>query len=985
MNSTLDYEEVLDQIIMFAGRVIPYDTASILLNHGLYTTVKRATGCHRYPAETSSWQIPIAETYHLRQMTQTKQPCIIPDTHNDQRWIMMPAFDWVRSYVGAPIIVEDTVVGFLNFDSATPGFYSADIADSLQAFADQAAIAMRNARLYEQLQSELEERRRVEISLRDNEARLQGILDGASDAIITMDTDFHIVMVNPAAETMFGYKSRCLIGKDAQTLLPERMREQYKYYKVEFDGTDSAGHFIASAPFQHGRRANGEEFPMHVSISQVQGQELYTAFVRDVTEQVAAEQAIRQHLNHLTLISNISNEIGSVLDMRLLLQRAALLVQKLFDYHHVAIFLVEGHCVRLKAIAGHYENLFPYDHTQPKTVGIIGWVVSNGKPLVVNDVSKEPLYVSLARDRTQTRSELTVPIIQASQSIGVIDIQSPHLNCFSDIDVIAIETLARQIAVAMNTAWLYEQARQEIRERQQMEETLRANEARLKVVSELTSDYAYAGRFSPDGGFALEWITGAGMRITGYADAELMDSRLWEKLIVPEDLPKVRRHLRKITTGKPQIMRFRLIDKDGNMHWIEDNMYPVWDDNHVSVVGIIGAARDITEQRQIEEAMQRAQKLESLGVLASGIAHDFNNLLMAIMGQGTLASLKVNQPQAARQHLDNVLQTVERAALLTRQLLAYTGKGHVTSEPINLNHLIEQNVAILQAALPKNVALETSLKPHLPNVMADQGQMQQVVMNLIVNAAEAYDGRPGKVTIVTNVKQAPTEILHHIPPSQGTPTTEVVHMSVIDEGVGMSAETQARIFDPFYTTKLTGRGLGLAAVLGIVHHHQGTIQLESEPGKGTTFHVLLPTTTADEVAPVPAPPTPTAVPTGCILVVDDEPVIRAALVDLLKLQGFTTLAADNGKTALALFAERLQEIDLVVMDMTMPVLSGEAAYYKMINLRDDIPVIFLSGYEEEETFRHKVNKKSVSFLHKPFDFRDLLKEIQSLLGNRIAV
>ncbi len=987
LNSTLDYEEVLDQIVMFAGRVIPYDAASILLNNGLYTTVKRATGYDKFQAESPTWQIPIAETHYLQQMVQTKQPCIIPDTHNDPHWLKAPTFDWIRSYVGAPIIVEDMVVGFLNFDSATPGFYSTSIADSLQAFADQAAIAMRNARLYEQLQCELEERRRVEISLRDNEARLQGILDGASDAIIAMDTAFHIVMVNPAAEAMFGYKSRCLIGKDAQLLLPERMREQYKYYKVEFDGTDSAGHFIASAPFQHGRRANGEEFPIHVSISQlqVQGQRLYTAFVRDVTEQMAAEQAIQQHLNHLVLISNISNEIGSVLDMRLLLQRTALLVQRLFDYHHVAIFLVEGHCVRLKAIAGHYEKLFSYDHTQPKTVGIIGWVVSSGKTLVVNDVSKEPLYANLARDRTQTRSELTVPIIQASQPIGVIDIQSPHLNGFSKIDVIAIETLARQIAVAMNTAWLYEQARQEILERQQMEKTLRANEARLKVVSELTSDYAYAGRFSPDGGFALEWITGAGMRITGYADAELMDSKLWEKLIVPEDLPKVRQRFYQIHTGKPQKIRFRLTDKDGKTHWIEDNMYPVWDDNHESVVGIIGAARDITEQRQIEEAMQRAQKLESLGVLASGIAHDFNNLLMAIMGQGTLALLKVNCPQAARQHLDNVLQTVERAALLTRQLLAYTGKGHVTSEPINLNHLIEQNVTILQAALPKNVALKTSLKPHLPNVMADQGQMQQVVMNLIVNAAEAYDGRPGKVTIVTDVKQAPTEILTNMPPSQKIPTTEVVHLSVIDEGVGMSAETQARIFDPFYTTKLTGRGLGLAAVLGIVHNHQGTIQLESEPGKGTTFHVLLPTTTADEVPPVPTIPAPTAVNTGGILVVDDEPVIRAALVDLLKLQGFTTLAADNGKTALALFTERHQEIDLVVMDMTMPVLSGEAAYYEMINLRGDIPVIFLSGYEEEETFRHKVNKNSVSFLHKPFDFDDLLKEIQSLLGNRIAV
>ncbi|HUM67840.1 MAG TPA: PAS domain S-box protein, partial [Chloroflexota bacterium] len=931
--------------------------------------------------------MPVAETYNLQQMSVTKRPIIIPDTHQDPHWIRRSENSWIRSYAGAPIIVEDVVMGFLNFAHATAGVYAPDIEDTLLAFADQAAIALRNARLYEQLQMELEERKRIESSLRDSEARLHGIINAANDAIITIDESSKIVMVNPAAEAMFGYESGCLVGKDLHILVPGRFHKQHRGYIEEFGKSGTVSQFMTSQTHQYGRRANGQEFLIRTSISQlvVQGQKLFTAMVHDVTDQIASEQAVQQHLNHLALINNISNEIGSVLDMRLLLQRTALLVQKLFDYHHVAIFLVEGHFVRLKAIAGHYEKLFSSDHAEPKTVGIIGWVVNTGKTLVVSDVRKEPLYVNLASDRTQTRSELAVPIIQASHPVGVIDIQSPNLNGFSDIDVRAIETLARQIAVAMKTTWLYEQARQEILERQQMEQTLRASEARFKVVSELTSDYAYSGRFSPDGKFAFEWITGAVTRISGYSDAELMQTELWQKLIIPEDYPSVRRHFRQIKTGKPQKMHFRLIDNSGNMHWIEDNMYPVWDDKHECVVGIIGAARDITEQRQIEDAMQRAQKLESLGVLASGIAHDFNNLLMAIMGQGTLASLKVNQPQVARQHLDNVLQTVERAALLTRQLLAYSGKGHVTSEPINLNHLIEQNVAILEAALPKNVVLEMYLKPHLPNVLADHGQIQQVVMNLIVNAAEAYDGRPGKVAIVTDVKKVTPEILRNLPQSQKMSVTEVVHLSVIDEGVGMSAETQVRIFDPFYTTKLTGRGLGLAAVLGIVNNHQGYIQLESESGKGTTFHVLLPATTAEEVMPVPTLPVQTAVHSGLILVVDDEPVIRSALVDVLKLNGFTTLSADNGKTGLALFTEHHQEIDLVVMDVTMPVLSGETAYYQMAEARDDIPVIFLSGYEEEETFRHRVNKSRARFLHKPFDLHVLLEEIQSLLGNRIAV
>lgn len=680
LNSTLAYEEVLDQVISFAGRVIPHDATSILLINGGHIVVQRASGYEKYQSEPFSWKMPIAETCNLRHMLASKRPVVIPDTHQNPHWIVTPENRWIRSYAGAPIIVEDVVTGFLNFDNAISGFYTADLdlEDTLLAFADQVAIALRNARLYEQ-------------------------------------------------------------------------------------------------------------------------------------------------------------------------------------------------------------------------------------------------------------------------------------------------------------------TRQEILERQQIEQTLRASEARFKVVSELMSDYAYAGHFASDGNFEFDWITGAVIRITGYSNAELMHGELWRKLIFPEDLPMVRRQFRQVKAGAPRKMLLRLTDRNGDMHWIEDHMYPVWDDNQEYVVGVIGAARDITEQRQIEEAMLRAQKLESLGVLASGIAHDFNNLLMAIMGQGTLASLKACQPQAARQHLDNVLQTVERAALLTRQLLAYTGKGLAATEPINLNHLIEQNVTILQAALPKNVVLEMNLKPKLPNVLADPGQMQQVVMNLIVNAAEAYNGRAGKVTIVTDVKNVTPEIPQSPSQPQNGHETQVVHMAVMDEGVGMCIETQKRIFDPFYTTKLTGRGLGLAAVLGIINNHQGTIQLESELGKGTTFHVFLPTTTAEEAPPASKPQAPTAVHSGLILVVDDEPVIRSALVDLLRLNGFTTLSAENGQTGLALFAAHHQEIDLVVMDMTMPVLSGEAAYYQMVDLRDDIPVIFLSGYEEEDTFRHKVDRRRTRFLHKPFDLRALLAEIQSLLGNRIAV
>lgn len=398
--------------------------------------------------------------------------------------------------------------------------------------------------------------------------------------------------------------------------------------------------------------------------------------------------------------------------------------------------------------------------------------------------------------------------------------------------------------------------------------------------------------------------------------------------------------------------------------------------------------RDVTEIRraergrlELERKILEAQKLESLGVLAGGVAHDFNNLLVAIMGNASLAHMELtSNPTAAASYLRDVETAAMRAADLARQMLAYSGKGSFVLEPIDLSSLVMEMTSLLGASMPRKVSLEYDLPPGLPKVHGDATQVRQVVMNLVINAAEAMGDHPGTVQMRAGRFTATREHLAGMYPGGDAEPGEFVYLDVIDNGAGMDHNTLTRIFEPFFSTKFTGRGLGLAAVLGIVRTHKGALSVRSAPGSGTTFRMILPVSVvaAPEDEARSAARTEAAV-AGAVLVVDDEPAVRAVAQGMLKRLGIESLAASSGEEALCAFEREHDRLSLVLMDMTMPGLRGDAVAAQMRATGTDVPIVLMSDYTESEALASVDGGTADGFLQKPFTFAELQGALQSAL------
>lgn len=408
---------------------------------------------------------------------------------------------------------------------------------------------------------------------------------------------------------------------------------------------------------------------------------------------------------------------------------------------------------------------------------------------------------------------------------------------------------------------------------------------------------------------------------------------------------------------------------------------PVFDDAG-EVVSIVATIRDVTAQKEDQEAMWHTQKMESLGILAGGVAHDFNNLLVAMLSQTSLALLKMRPDSPARQHVDKALNASERAAELTKQMLDYSGRGTFDIQPIQLNQLIRENVHLLTAVIPKNVTVQLSLDDFLPLFNGDPGQVQQVVMNLILNAADAIGENPGKITISTYITPITSQDDNYwIRTNKPLIPGNYITLRVQDNGSGMDNETLSKIFDPFFTTKFTGRGLGLAASIGIVRGHQGGLQVSSQLGNGTTFEILFPVTEE----PQPPQLTPVELETlpqsACtVLVIDDEAPVRDAVVDILNMQDVNVFTAKDGETGLELYQQNQHKIDLVILDLSMPGLSGHQTFQRLRQIDPDAKIILSSGYSVSEVSRQFENEDVTDFLSKPYQLKTLVQVVEQHLS-----
>jgi PAS domain S-box-containing protein len=401
------------------------------------------------------------------------------------------------------------------------------------------------------------------------------------------------------------------------------------------------------------------------------------------------------------------------------------------------------------------------------------------------------------------------------------------------------------------------------------------------------------------------------------------------------------------------------------------------------LLGGVAIVTDITERKRLDEQLRHAQKLESIGLLAGGVAHDFNNILMGVLGNASLALESLDEPKKTGELLRDVVHAGERAAELTRQLLAYAGKGRFIVGPVDLSRLIHDLVPLIQPSIPRNVRLALELEPDLPAVQADKTQLEQLVMNLIINAGEAMEEGRGTLSVSTSHRHVSLEDLGGYLTEHQQPGEYVV-MEVSDTGSGMDEETVKRIFDPFFSTKFLGRGLGLSAALGIVRGHKGGVKVTTAPGCGTTFEVLFPAI-AMPVAVEPPRDEPNLVEgRGTILAVDDEEIVRSFLQHALVRAGYEVLMAEDGEQALEMFAEHAGIISLVMLDLVMPVMSGEEVLPQLLAQKPGLKVVVTSGQDEEECMRKLREPRVAGFLRKPYTIAALTSKVQSVMGEMLV-
>ena len=524
-------------------------------------------------------------------------------------------------------------------------------------------------------------------------------------------------------------------------------------------------------------------------------------------------------------------------------------------------------------------------------------------------------------------------------------------------------TVDRQLVGVVGCAW-------DITERKLIEKALAESEERYRKVVEVSPEAIF---IHSEGRFVF--MNRAGAKLLGSDNPEEFYGRLALDFVHPELKGIVAQRIRNAWLHRDNpLIEEELVRLDGSIVSVE--MVSVYF-NYNGAESVLAIARDISERKKMQEELVRTQKLESLGVLAGGIAHDFNNILMAVIGNAELAMMRLNKESPVIENLIRIERAAAKAADLAKQMLAYSGKGKFVVEQIGLNLLLEEMLQMLEVSIPKKVLLRLNLASNLPSVEVDATQLRQVVMNLVINASEAIGDKSGVIAITTGCMDCDKSYLKDIWLIENITEGLYVYLEVADSGCGMNKDTIEKIFEPFFSTKFTGRGLGMAAVMGIIRGHKGAIKVYSEPGKGSTFKILLPASDKPAELFNHELSTDDWRGSGTVLLVDDEETVRGIGREMLQELGFKVITAGDGREALEIF-ENNPAINLVILDLTMPRMDGEQCFRELRQIRPDLKVVMSSGYNQQEVTQKFVGKGLAGFIQKPYNLSVLKASIMEV-------
>ncbi|MDX8376673.1 MAG: PAS domain S-box protein [Mariprofundales bacterium] len=469
----------------------------------------------------------------------------------------------------------------------------------------------------------------------------------------------------------------------------------------------------------------------------------------------------------------------------------------------------------------------------------------------------------------------------------------------------------------------------------------------------------------------VEYANPAYEKISGYLSIEMLgnfpsimnsgvhDSQFFKSLW---------EHIQSGKTWKGKITNKR---KNGELYECDQVIAPIFNE-HGDITGFVSTMRDITEEKRLRNKIQHTQRLESLGLLAGSVAHDFNNLITALLGHASLAAMMLTKQPEAFKHIKHIEEVSQRAAVLCKQMLDYSGKGRREVRAINISELVSDMSRLLKVSINRRIKVHYDLMPDLADVDGDLAQLQQVIMNLITNASDAIDANEGEIFIRTDIIIADRSLLAMSRLPEEIPEGEYICLEVRDTGCGMDEKTQEQIFDPFFTTKFTGRGLGMSAVLGIIRGHKGALCLNSIVGEGTTFRLLLPKGKQKRIKQQSTQNISDWHGHGKVLIIDDEKMVQNVMSMMLSRMGFETIIiASNASDGIKIFNEQYKDIKIVLLDYMLPRMTGIECLKLLHNICTDIPVIMISGLSEEVANTRFDGQQINDFLQKPFTYKEL--------------
>ena len=794
----------------------------------------------------------------------------------------------------------------------------------------------------------------------------------ANDAIVVWEGSGRIVDANDRATAMFGYSREELLQLRLPDLKPQDFEAEFR--KLEGLIRDRRNVVFETV----NRRKNGTAFPTEVSACLIDFETVphFVSIFRDISERKQAEHQINR-LNHLyAVLSHCNSAIVR-----------ATTEQGLFD--DVCRIAVNSGGFRLAWIgrvdrmqeavvpvtmagpeAGYLQEVRIRVGEHEEALGPTGRCIVERRGVACTDFTTDPAMKNWREDaaRHGLRSSMSLPLTRRGEAVFIFGIYSSEPGFFSAEEIALAEEVGESISMALDRLDLQ-------RERLQAEERLRITHERLELALDAANEAYWDWIVETD----TCYLSPRFYSITGYAWRELRSGHeALTDVVHPEDRGIVARKLECLLNGtaKSTVAEYRLLHKDGHSIWVLGSAKVAEANPDGTPRRIVGTRVDISQRKLLEMQFLQAQKMESVGRLASGVAHDFNNFLTVINGYTALLLDEVPPGSPFAKHLAAIQEAGDRSAALTRQLLAFSRKDVEQPEPLDPNAIIRGLQKMVGRVTGGNVQLRLELAPDAGIVLADPTHLEQVIMNLTINARDAISDS-GTILVETRRVDLPEPAS---PPNFSGP---FVRLTVADNGCGMTPEVQSKIFEPFFTTKAKGRGtgLGLATVYSIVARCGGFIRVESDAGKGSAFHVYLPCVNRQPAAPAHPPGAKTAARAeGTVLVVEDRPTVLALAVEILKQSGYRVLAAAGGTDALAISQNYRGRIDVVLSDILMPGMSGPELVAQLLKSRPGIKVVYVSGSVDETVQPEDLTAAGAILLNKPYKPESLLARMREALS-----